>query len=152
VNPYRTPSLGAALPTVAHTLTIDEVKAIHEDSLKRYPKTAAKSTRTEVHAELQLRNPPPYSDNPPHLPKEQGAFTKEERAEIQDFQRQQPTDAECIDFARNRAKQTHIVDAHHWVQMKHGMALWEETDRLLEMAGIEPGYAIAPDVSEEAPS
>jgi len=132
------------------SLTSDEVLEIHKDSLERYPKTAAHSTRTEVHAELQLRNPPPYSDNPPDLPKEQGSYSPEERKRIQAFQRAMPTDAECIEFARQRASQPHIVDAHHWVQMKHQRALWEEADRLLAAAGIEQGYAIAKD-EEAAP-
>ena len=117
------------------TLTIEEARAIYMAQIARYQGTdALKATRTEIHAALQLRNPPPYSDHPPHLPKqvsESRAFTREEAEEIRAHQRMQVTDAEHLEFSKSRAEHPYILDAHHYVQWKHGKALWVEADRLL---------------------
>lgn len=114
------------------SITFEEARAIYDACAKRYKgDDIAKATRTEIHAALQLANPAPYSDVPSHLTKK-SALSHDERQVVLEHQRSQPNDEECIDFARNRGSQPHVVDAHHWVQMKHGEALWEEADRLLD--------------------
>jgi len=123
------------------TLTFDELRTIYLAQAARYQgPDVLKATRTEVHAALQLRYPPPYSDHPPHLPKQTSAsraFTREEAEEIRSFQRMKVTDAEHLEFSKTRSAHPYIVDAHHYVQWKHGIALWAETDRLMQqlMAG-----------------
>jgi hypothetical protein len=119
------------------TITIEEARAIYKVCAKRYSDDdVAKAARTEIHAALQLANPPPYSDVPVHLAKK-AALSHDERQVVLEHQRSKPTDEECIDFARNRGSQPHVVDAHHWVQLKHGTSLWEEADRI--MALLEQG-------------
>ena len=123
-----------------HTVTTDFVKATYARLASRGPKDAFMGLRTEVHEALQAQLPPPYSDHPAHLPKEDGRkFTAAEQAEIHEFMRSSVTDAEIIAFDRARAKdRDHRLtqDAHHFVQKEHGKALWAEADRLIKAAGI----------------
>jgi hypothetical protein len=120
------------------TLTVSEVKAIHEREAERYAgEDLVKATRVEVHAELQTRNPPPLSDFPKHVEKDRRApVDANERVQIQRHQRAQVTDAQHIAFSKIRAEHPYILDGHHYVQWEHGKALWTETDKLLAAAGI----------------
>jgi len=49
------------------------------------------------------------------------------------------TDAHRIQSDKDRAKDPYHSDAHHWIQKKHSMALWAETERLIAAAGIVGG-------------
>jgi hypothetical protein len=122
-----------------------DVLSIHAAQVARYgAKDGYQSTRTEVHAALQLLNPMPYSDHPPHLPpqtstqglKRRTAFTHSEMAEIRAHQTGQVTDAEVMASEKARVKDPSHTDAHHYVQKEHGKALWAEADRLILAAGI----------------
>lgn len=130
-----------------HTITTTDVKALYERLKPRGPKDAYMGLRTEVHEALQTQCPLPYSDHPAHLPKDlhdgkRTKFSSAEVAEILSHQRAQVTDTEIL--AAERARQTGDGghrDAHHYVQKKHGQALWEEADRLIKEAGITEGGA-----------
>jgi hypothetical protein len=114
-----------------HSVTPDRVRELHKAHLARYsPADARQATRTEVHALLQLECPPPYHDRPAHLPQD-GLLSHAQTREYRDHQRSQPTDQECLDFARARSKDPCVEDPHHHAQKRHGIALWRETDRLI---------------------
>ena len=123
---------------ITHTLTTDDVKAIHDRLKHRGPRDAYLGTRTEVHEALQAQCPPQYTSFPDHLPMDRHAkFTRAELAEIHAHQRAQVTDAEILASERARAGvDGDHRDAHHYVQKQHGIALWKEADRLIAAAGI----------------
>lgn len=117
-----------------NTLSTEEVKAILDDIRNRNVADFRQSARTEIQGALQLKNPPPYSDHPPHLAKQtekSAAFSREEADEIAAHQRAQVTDAEHIAFSKIRGKHPYILDGHHYAQWKHGSSLWEEADRIV---------------------
>jgi hypothetical protein len=120
------------------SLTDAEVKAIQTREAKRYSgRDLYNATRTEVHAELQLRNPPPHSDFPKHIDRDRREpLSPEEKLAVQRHQRAQISDAHHIEFSKIRGEHPYILDGHHYVQWKHGKTLWEETDRLLAAVGI----------------
>lgn len=127
-----------------HTITTADVRAIYERIKDRGPLDAYKGTRTETVEALEQQLPQPYRDHPPHLPRDMhdGKKTKFSAADfkaIMVHQRSQVTDAERLESERARegADNTHR-DAHHYVQKKHMIGLWNEADRLLAVAGITP--------------
>jgi len=121
-----------------NTLSREEVLAIVDAQKLRYSGIdLVKAIRVELHAALQLKNPPPYSDNPPALPKGKvGGFTREESDAVRAHQQAQVTDAEHLEFSKARFAHPYITDAHHYVQWKHGTTLWVETDRLMTSLAV----------------
>jgi hypothetical protein len=123
---------------MAASLTPAEVQSIHQAELAKgkSAKDARQGTRTLVHAELQVRNPAPYTELPTlvaaHLATTKVGLTPEHVAQIKAHQLSLVTEAEMVESERARSgvDSTH-KDAHHFVQKKHGMALWAETDRLV---------------------
>jgi hypothetical protein len=140
------------------SLTVDEVKAIYarESALTGMPEgfDARQSTRVYVHMELQARNEMPCSSiTPQRIAAVADTLAKGERlvpltdSEYIDqieHQTAQITKEDRAEFsAKRRANHVDVIngdgtlqvrDAHHWVQKRHGMALWVETDRLIASA------------------
>lgn len=115
---------------------IDEKKVLemYQALLARYsPEDAFKALRTEVHAALQLEKPFPYSKRPEHLNVER-MLTHAEVREIHLHMREKVTEKEYIASEKARAKGGDHRDAHHHVQKLHGIALWEEADKLVASA------------------
>lgn len=98
-----------------HKVSVDQVRAIHAAQAARFASVpdanVMTATRTEVHAALQLECPFP----PPE------AVTDEHRVR---------SDVE-------RAMDPNHTSAHHWLQKRHGQALWAETERLIAEAGVK---------------
>ena len=133
-----------------NTLTVDEVKAIYKAQVTHAASSiagwdAGKSTRVEVHAELQRRNPPPYSSITPEMlaaRDRREPLTFREKAADTAHQLAQVTDEHHAAFQAARAEghldvkggqpgDKPVADAHHYAQKLHGMALWAETERLV---------------------
>lgn len=120
-----------------NTLTSKQVRDIRKEQAARYSgRDLELAVRVEIHAALQLSNPPPYSDFPSHIEANRRApLSHEERAEVQMHQRAQVTDEEHLAFAKLRAQHPYLLDGHHYAQWRHGQALWAEADRLLATGG-----------------
>lgn len=148
------------------TLEPAEVKAIHDANLtaKYMPKDfdPRQATRTLVHAALSERNPVPYGMH--CLPEEHLAVHERhlrtpgepvpsyrEHAGHVAILRSLVSEEDHAAFAKARgtadAKDVH--DAHHYAQKQHGIALWAETDRLVNE---HVGPPTAPSGTASAPS
>jgi hypothetical protein len=122
-----------------HTVTAADVKRIHAANVARgkTPAEARQGARTEVHELLQAQLPVPYP-LPARTKTFAAADTAARDADLANrtkAMQSQVTDAEILasERARGGADATHR-DAHHWVQKQHGIALWQETDRLIAEA------------------
>lgn len=101
---------------VTHSITVEDVKRLWVEIQTRpglSPVDAYKGLKAEVKASLNIACP--------HQPPEA------------------VTDAHRIQSDIERKKDPYHTDAHHWLQKKHSMALWAETDRLVAAAGIVGG-------------
>lgn len=134
------------------TLTVDEVKLLHEEHLV-FAKTGIapegfdprKSTRVVVKARLNELNPAPYTSITPEMQAQRdrrAALTYREREEQIHHQRLQVSDEDHQAFARARSGPDgkHVLDALHFAQKSHSTALHEEADRIVDLAlGNLPG-------------
>ena len=131
-----------AMTKLNHTVTPADVKRIYEACLatvvpggpRTSPAEARQGTRTEVHELLQAQVPCPYQMPPPGRVFGPG----EAEARNLDIARRKTALALSIpdelviesERARGGPDGTHR-DAVHYVQKKHGAALWAEADRLV---------------------
>jgi hypothetical protein len=129
------------MTTTIKSLSNEDVIAFHkaEIDLGKSAKDARQGTRTRVQEELQKLNPVPYSDTPSHVEAKiltgKVGLDKSEREAILDHQFAQVTVDEMVasERARRSVDGTHR-DAHHYVQKQHQKGLWEEADKLVNIA------------------
>jgi hypothetical protein len=141
-------------PTIEHALNADDVKAIYAGLLaqQKTPKEAHQGTRTAVHALLKEDNPLPLPLDPPAREYNLAGIVIRDGFKVGD---EALADAEAkakdVDTAARKAALHARVsaedileserarggpdgahrDAVHYVQKRHGMALWKEADRLV---------------------
>lgn len=123
---------------ITNTLTVDEVKAIYASEVAKYGAgvDAFKGTRTMLSAALQAKNDPPLRPHPDALA---AAKTREELKALHDAEKAKVTTEQILEAERFRDEHPHIKNAHHYVQFRHGEAVWQEVDRLIAAAGIKAG-------------
>ena len=91
----------------------------HESYMRRYNAATTDSARTAIHDEEK-----------DHLAERKAVMLLRIPAtEHLAFQKWKATDL-------GRAH-TGVNDVHHWAQMQHGKALWEEADKLVAEAGVQ---------------
>jgi hypothetical protein len=117
--------------------------------------------RTLVHAQLQLEKPPPYCLPDAATGKDHESYVKRFNAAASDAERTSIHNEEKFHLAERKAAmlsaipasahlafqqwkvtdlgRAHngVTDVHHWAQMQHGKALWEEADKLVAEAGVK---------------
>jgi hypothetical protein len=128
-----------------HTLTSADVLRIHQAELayevtpgvKKTATEARQGTRTLVHELLQeqcplpVLLPPPSRDFAPHEVVARDAETATRKVAVA----LQVSDADILESEKARSgPDGNHRDAVHYVQKKHGKALWAETDRLVNEA------------------
>ena len=139
-----------------HTVTAEDVKRIYTEeqstvvmvdkargTVLKTPAEAFHGTRTRVHELLQNQLPLPYQLPPPSRVFHNGEWEERDA----DTAARKVALAKSIpdelliesEKARSQPNGQH-QDAVHYVQKKHGIALWEETDRLVSATlGSAPG-------------
>jgi hypothetical protein len=128
---------------MSHTITAADVQRIaaaeaaftHHDGSKKTAAEQRQGTRTAVHELLQEQCPQPYALPPPSRafhPTEGAARNADIAARKAALIASIP-DELIIESERARVDSTDggHRDAVHYVQKKHGKALWAETDRLV---------------------
>jgi hypothetical protein len=131
------------------TVTVEDVKRIHGEQLAlgKSASDALMSTRTLVHAQMQLDRPVPYGYEvlTPEMKAERDPpgriLTVDERQaqSYHQWSKVTPAEQELFNrarFARDR-NAVQCADAHHYVQMLHQTELWKATDQLVAEAGVQ---------------
>jgi hypothetical protein len=95
---------------VTCTATVDDVKKIYAECRERFgAEHALQGTRAQMSELVQALCPPPTEED--------------------------VTDAHVLAAAKARKTDPH-VDTLHWLQKRHGAALWAEVDRLIAASGV----------------